>query len=215
MTQRSTKAALAHVDEAAAVDEHRAMGFFKSVGASLLQGFGDLVHATTGERKMRDLVPHPKGATTLDIAAFSQIDYHSCGAVAGWCVVRSFDRRRTNFDRFYEACTTSEKHGTRTTPLIRALKAHGVGVSHIRREPSFEQLCGWIDEGFPVICVTDPDRRDRTEHWMVVYGYQRRPAQVLTAGNGWMHIFGVTLRGEHKVARRRLERQLEGEALVC
>jgi hypothetical protein len=152
---------------------------------SLLRELGFLIHRITGARKVPDLLPHPEGATTLALRGFTQLDAYSCGAVAGWCVVWSFDRRRS-FERFFRICETSPD-GTGVAPLIRALEAHGISVKHQRHKLPFETLCRWIDQGLPVICIIDEDRRDDTAHWMVVYGYARKP-DVVYAFSGALRV---------------------------
>jgi hypothetical protein len=97
----------------------------------------------------------------------------------------------------------------------KALKEHGIGVQYVRRKVTFENLCEWIDLGYPVICVIDHDRRDETSHWMVVYGYRKRPATIYAAQNGWMHVFGISLDGDHAIPRRLFDRMLCSHAIVC
>jgi hypothetical protein len=98
---------------------------------SLLRELGFLLHRITSAHKVPDLLPHPEGATTHALRGFTQLDAYSCSAVAGWCVVWSFDRRRS-FERFFRICETSP-HGTGIAPLIRALEAHRISVKQQRR----------------------------------------------------------------------------------
>ncbi len=176
--------------------------------------FADLISKITGIVCVPDRLAHPRDAVTLDLTGYSQVDDFSCGAVAGWAVVEAFDARRS-FRRFYERCGSATARGTTTPRLARALSESGVGVQHLRHRISFARLCRAIDEGFPVICGVDHDKRDDTAHWLVVYGYQARPARVLVAGNGWMHLFGKSLFGDHILSRRLFERMRITGALVC
>lgn len=173
----------------------------------------NLISKITGVVCVPDRLAHPRGAVTLDLAGYSQVDEFSCGAVAGWMVVEAFDARRS-FERFYERCGTTDAHGTSTARLARALRESGLGVQHARRV-SFARLCRAIDDGCPVICAVDHDKRDHEQHWLVVYGYQARPARVFVAGNGWMHLLGKSLFGQHVIPRRRFERMHVTGALIC
>jgi len=52
-----------------------------------------------------------------------------------------------------------------------------------RSKLTFADLCAAIDAGRPVlVCVPTPDAD--TEHWVVIYGYGRRPSLVFVAGQG-------------------------------
>ncbi len=174
----------------------------------------DLISKITGVICVPDRLAHPCGAVTLDFTGYSQVDDFSCGAVAGWAVVEAFDARRS-FRRFYKNCAATPARGTSTPRLAQALSESGVGIKHLRHRISFARLCRAIDDGFPVICCVDHDKRDDTSHWLVVYGYQTRPARVFAAGNGWMHLFGASLFGEHILPRRLFERMRITGALIC
>ena len=174
----------------------------------------DLISKITGVICVPDRLAHPSGAVTLDLTGYSQVDDFSCGAVAGWAVVEAFDARR-GFRRFYERCGSTLARGTSTPRLARALSESGVGVKHLRHRISFARLCRAIDDGFPVICSVDHDKRDDSAHWLVIYGYQTRPARLFAAGNGWMYLFGASLFGEHVIPRRMFERMRLTGALIC
>ena len=49
---------------------------------------------------------------------------------------------------------------------------------------TFADLCGAIDSGCPVIVVVQNPGEDAA-HWVVVYGYGKRPNRVFLATNGW------------------------------
>lgn len=173
-----------------------------------------LISKITGIVCLRDRLPHPRGAITLELKGYSQVDDFSCGAVAGWTVVEAFDARRS-FRKFYDDAAPHPKRGVSTPRLARALREHGLGVIQLRHRISFGRLRRAIDAGFPVVCCVDHDKRDGDQHWLVAYGYQSRPARVFVAGNGWLHLLGSSLVGEHVLSRRRFERMRVTGALVC
>ena len=174
----------------------------------------NLISKVTGVVCVPDRLAHPSDAVTLDLSGYSQIDDFSCGAVAGWIVLEAFDRRRS-FRKFYDCCSPKNPGGTSTPRLAHALRENCRGVQLLRHRISFARLCRAIDDGFPVICCVDHDKRDDFSHWLVAYGYQQRPARVLVAGNGWLHLLGVSLMGEHVMSRRRFERMRVTGALIC
>jgi hypothetical protein len=174
----------------------------------------NLISKVTGVVCVPDRLAHPSDAVTLDLSGYSQIDDFSCGAVAGWIVLEAFDRRRS-FRKFYDCCSPTDLGGTPTHRLAHALRENGLGVQYLRHRISFARLCRAIDDGFPVICCVDHDKRDDTSHWLVAYGYQERPAKVFVAGNGWLHFLGFSLHGEHVLSRRRFERMRVTGALIC
>ncbi|MEN9677412.1 MAG: hypothetical protein RIS76_3308 [Verrucomicrobiota bacterium] len=174
----------------------------------------NLISKVTGVVCVPDRLAHPRDAVTLDLSGYSQIDDFSCGAVAGWIVLEAFDRRRS-FRKFYDCCSPKNPSGTSTPRLAHALCENGLGVQHLRHRISFARLCRAIDDGLPVICCVDHDKRDDHAHWLVVYGYQERPARVFVAGNGWLHLLGFSLMGEHVISRRRFERMRVTGALIC
>ena len=62
------------------------------------------------------------------------------------------------------------------------MRSLGIGVDR-RTKLTFDDICDAIDAGRPVlVCVTtsDPDM----SHWVVIYGYGRRPKLVFVAGQG-------------------------------
>ncbi len=174
----------------------------------------NLISKITGVVCVPDSLPRPRDAVTLELTGYSQVDDFSCGAVAGWIALRFLDKRRS-FQKFYKTCDPHDERGLSTPQLARALRASAVEVQHLRHRISFARLCRAIDDGSPVICCVDHDKRDCTQHWVVVYGYRQRPAQVFVAGNGWLHIFGASLFGEHVISRRLFERMRVTGSLIC
>ena len=145
---------------------------------------------------------------TLDLAGYRQIDSFSCGGVAAAMAVK-FIRPQMSFKRIYAAVNPTPKTGAGNGRVTRALRSLGVRVSW-RKNLSFDDLCDAIDAGSPVlVCIKTDDAE--TDHWVVTYGYGRRPDLLFIAG-----------RGIHFLARNRMRRREfrrlwfpPGEGLVC
>lgn len=100
--------------------------------------------------------PGETEGTCLEMPLVRQLDFFSCGVVAGWSVIRSIypDQGRENYIKFYGDCRASVERGTSTTALVKALRANGIGVSVRRRRLGFDELVREIELGYPLIaCV--------------------------------------------------------------
>lgn len=149
----------------------------------LLACAGDVFSDLTGYAATR--VPLARATApnevTLDLPGYGQIDSYSCGVVAGVMALKQF-KPRARFSDFYARCDPHPVWGTPTAKLVRALRQHGLRVQE-RDDLGFAGLCGAIDEGSPVlVCVHNPGTD--CAHWVVVYGYGRRPSRVFLATNG-------------------------------
>jgi hypothetical protein len=148
------------------------------------------------------------GEVTLGLTGYRQIDSYSCGAVASAMVVK-FLRPSVSFERIHAAVDPCQEIGAGTLRVMRALRSLGIGVKR-RTKLTFDDICTAIDAGSPVlVCVTTSD--PYTNHWVVIYGYGRRPKLLFVAGQGL-----------HFIARQRVKWQdfrskwsPPGEGLVC
>ena len=150
------------------------------------------------------------GEVTLDLPGYSQIDTYCCGVVAGIMALKHF-KPRASFTRFYQRVNPHRVHGTPTPRLIRALRQSGVRVTE-RSDLAFDDLCAAIDSGHPVIMtIHNPGTEADEDHWVVVYGYGKRPARVFLATNG------VPLFTSNRLPRRKFERlwSPHGNGLIC
>lgn len=194
-----------------ALDEHVAHGAVRGRGP--VQIFGYAMGLLTSRHLVPDPLPHPSSSVTLSLHGFSQLDDYSCGAVAGWCVVHSFDSHRS-FNKFYKACQVTTKQGVTMVNLMRALCGSGVDVEY-RRQVTFDRICAWVDAGHPVICNVQHERGEDARHWLVVYGYRQTPPTVLVAGNGWLSALGVSVEGHHHLRWGEFKRMFKANAIVC
>ena len=118
---------------------------------------------------------------TLDLPGYCQLDTYGCGAIAGVMALKHF-KPRASFTAFYARVSPLPENGTATYRLIRALRQSGLRVSE-RHDLSFADLCAAIDAGSPVIVVVHNPGADGS-HWVVIYGYGRKPKRVFLATNG-------------------------------
>ena len=113
--------------------------------------------------------------TKLAVPFFCQLDWYSCGAVAGWSVVKYF-HPEAKFWAFYSDVSPLPLVGTSEGKLVRALRRHGIGVS-IRRHLRFADLCASIESSCPVIVGVGHEYPDG-DHWLVIYGVGRQPQRI-------------------------------------
>ena len=184
----------------------RALQFVKEQVGRVADAVSDL----TGYAAVR--VPLQKasrpGEVTLDFTGYRQIDSYSCGAVASAMVVKFF-RPQVSFERIHGAVDPCQEIGASTVRVMKALRSLGIGVKR-RTKLTFGDICTALGAGNPVlVCVTTSD--PYTNHWVVIYGYGRRPKLLFVAGQGL-----------HFIARQRVKWSTfgqqwasPGEGLVC
>ena len=124
---------------------------------------------------LRDDYINEESEIKLAVPFFCQTDWYSCGAVAGWSVVKYF-HPEAKFRAFYQDANPLPLHGTSEGKLVRALRRHGVGVS-IRRHLRFADLCAAIEDGCPVVTNIGHQYEDG-DHWVLIYGTGRKPQRV-------------------------------------
>ena len=145
---------------------------------------------------------------TLEVPGYRQINSYACGAVAAAMVVKYF-RPRVSFECIYDAVDPTQQFGAGTTRVMRALRSLGVGVSR-KTDLTFADICAAIDADQPVIvCVKTGD--PGVDHWVVIYGYGRRPNLVFVAGQG-LHFFARQRTAWPKFRKVWSPR---GEGLIC
>lgn len=140
-------------------------------------------------------IPHPfqteappeHEGRVLVVPRVFQADSFSCGAIAGWTVIKAIypERGRAEHVAFYGDCNPHPDRGTPTTRLVKALRAHGVRVSLKRTKATFEEIRKAIDSGAPVIaCIEKPRIEDL--HWVTIFGYRKGPKR--NGGGKWVYL---------------------------
>lgn len=130
----------------------------------------------TGVHAIRSSLPMSQSddEVTLDIAGYRQTDTFSCGASAGYTIVKTF-HPEVDFDDFFTALRPDPERGVSVSMLLRALKKFKVGTS-IKDYMSFREIAKAIDSGYPVIVGRLTEHGQ--DHWSVIYGYGNNPQRV-------------------------------------
>ncbi len=148
------------------------------------------------------------GEVTLDFTGYRQVNSYACGAVASAMVVK-YLRPQVSFEHIHAAVNPTQTSGAGTLRVIRALRLLQIGVSR-KAKLTFDDISAAIEDGRPVLACVKTDEPD-THHWVVIYGYARRPNIVFVAGQG------LPLIGKQRVTWQQFRRQWTppGEGLVC
>lgn len=143
----------------------------------------DLYSHYTGHRVVSDPLDHYGYGEvhTLAMTGYRQLESYTCGVVAGAMVLHTFHPRRS-LEKFFELCDADYDQGLDTKPLIRSLRASGVGVKE-HKDLTFAKIVNSLDNGYPIITLvktSDP----KVDHWVVLYGYGKNPDRLFLAGEG-------------------------------
>jgi hypothetical protein len=149
----------------------------------MLQPVIDWLSQRTGIRALPEPLPYSSNAdeVTLDVPGYCQVDSFSCGAVAGYMILKTF-KPKTDFDAFYRRVDPCPENGCGTIKLVKALRSSGIGAQ-IHARLTVANIRKSIDDGFPII-TTIHNPTAESAHWVVIYGYGKRPARVFLATNG-------------------------------
>lgn len=148
-----------------------------------LYGVWNSATEALGLRHLPDVLSHPRGphVETIRIPAFVQTQTYTCGPVAALMVVRHF-RPEYPAGKVYSRADADPDYGTGVGRLVRVLRECGIRVRE-RSNLAFRDIVDAIDRGRPVITVVNTDR-ERVSHWVVLYGYGKKPSRVFLAANG-------------------------------
>ncbi|MBL9160690.1 MAG: hypothetical protein JNJ70_24635 [Verrucomicrobiales bacterium] len=175
----------------------------------------DILASATGLRLVPDplLPPAGKDVCILDIQGYRQVESYTCGFVAGAMILHTF-HHGASLRRFFEQCSPDREMGLQQNRLVRSLRANGIGVG-LRHDLDFENIAATLEQGYPIITLTKTERSD-VIHWVVIYGYGRRPNRVFIAGEGLPLINNLT--GHKEIPWPRFSRSKwanRGFGLVC
>lgn len=143
----------------------------------------DVFASATGLRLFPDPLKHPGGedVCTLDLPGYRQLESYTCGFIAGAMILHTF-RPGASLKTFFDECSPDYDTGLQASQLLRCLRANGIGVSQ-RHDLDFEKIVSTINQGYPIITLTRTPRADE-HHWVVSYGYGKKPNRVFIAGDG-------------------------------
>jgi ABC-type bacteriocin/lantibiotic exporter with double-glycine peptidase domain len=120
-----------------------------------------------------------KDDIVLDIPGYRQIKSYTCGMVSGLMVLHHFNVKIDAL-KFHDHCRAHQTWGISTRKLANALRKLKIKVS-IKKKPTFEVIADAISEGKPVI--TTVKRRHEIQHWIVIYGVNRKTKEIFVAGD--------------------------------
>jgi len=144
----------------------------------------DTVPKALGLHKIPALLPESTAANELKLSlrSYCQTDTYSCGAIAGWSVLE-FLKPGADFLQFYADCAPSKETGTSTSRLTKALRKHGISVSH-RNDLDFDQIKSLLRAGKPILVCTGEGALfdDDAAHWVVIYGCGWNPNRIFLSG---------------------------------
>ncbi len=175
----------------------------------------DVFASATGVRLVPDPILHPGGndVCILEIPGYRQIESYTCGFVAGAMILHTF-HPGASLKKFFDQCRPDRDTGLQQNRLVRSLRTNGIGVGE-RHNLDFESIAATLDEGYPIITLTKTSRSDEV-HWVVIYGYGRKPNRVFIAGEGLPLINNLT--GQKEIPWSRFSRSKwaeRGYGLVC
>ncbi|SRR6266571_2869913 len=144
----------------------------------------DWASEKTGYAAVRDWTTIPRqGEVVVYLPAYTQVDSFSCGAVAGFQVVKSI-YPGAEFSDFYAEVNSDPGNGIRIRQLVRALRRFGVVVrSHNRMTPP--QLCRCLEQGKLVVVTIQNPGSDHL-HVGVVHGYSETHVMLSNNGVSWL-----------------------------
>jgi hypothetical protein len=136
----------------------------------------------TGIRVLPDGLLHPRdpNVETLKLKGYCQTQGHTCGFVAALMILRFF-QPAFKAETLFQSIRPDKRWGVSRRRLMEKLRLYMVRVN-CRRDLEFDGIVKAIDEGRPVAVMVHVD--EDTKHWVVVYGYGRKPQRVYVAGSG-------------------------------
>lgn len=141
----------------------------------------DKICSALGFEYVWELISKPRNENDIVIAipGYRQTKSYTCGFVSGLMILHAYDPK-ANVKKFYELCDAHEEWGMSTRKVAKALRASGIGVM-IRKELKFQDIADFIDAGHPII--TSIKRRDEIQHWVVIYGVNKKTKEIFVAGD--------------------------------
>lgn len=119
-----------------------------------------------------------KHDTVLDVPGYRQTKSYTCGFVSGLMVLRTF-QPDASWETFHKKCQMHPEWGMSTRKVANALRKSGIQV-RIRPGMKFDAIADAIESGAPVI--TSVKRYKDIQHWVVIYGVNRKRKELFIAG---------------------------------
>jgi hypothetical protein len=152
--------------------------------------------------------PRNKNDLVLRVPGYRQTKSYTCGFVSSLMVLHFFDRKQSA-EKFYKLCNPHFDWGMSTRKVASALRRSKIKVG-IKKLMLFEDIANSIEHGHPII--TSIKREDVIQHWVVIYGVNRKTKEVFVAGDKFWFSLAST-RVDWKSFRRRIASG--ADFLVC
>lgn len=129
---------------------------------------------------MREFLTRPRSEddVCIEIPGYRQTKSYTCGYVSGMMVLHTFDPEACG-EEFYTLCRAHDEWGMSTRKLATALRKKGIRVS-IRKKFTLDEIADCIEAGMPII--TSIKRVNEIQHWIVIYGVNRKTRELFVAG---------------------------------
>lgn len=122
-------------------------------------------------------IPVTEDTVLLDVPSYSQTDGYSCGAIAAWSIVETFNPR-ADFWKLYNAVSPDEDEGVGPGPVMAALRKFKIKAG-TRTGMGWKAIKATIDQGFPMLVGTGKESEEMDgDHWSLLYGYGVNPNRV-------------------------------------
>jgi Papain-like cysteine protease AvrRpt2 len=150
---------------------------------NMLKGVWNTATEALGIRVLPDRLIHPRhpNVATIRIPGYCQVQTWTCGPVAALMVVHHF-RPSVQAKRVFCLAAADPHRGTSVARLVRTLRGCGIQVGQ-RTNLGFQDIVRAVDRGRPIMTVVRTNKPG-ISHWVVCYGYGKRPNRVYVAANG-------------------------------
>lgn len=115
----------------------------------------------------------------VNISGYRQIKSYTCGFVSGVMILEGFGIK-IDTGKFYKQCRPHQTWGISSRKLADALRKNEIKVV-IRQKLSFDEIADALTKGSPII--TTVKRRNDIQHWVVIYGVNKRTKEIFVAGD--------------------------------
>jgi hypothetical protein len=119
-----------------------------------------------------------KDDIVIDVPGYRQTKSYTCGFVSGLMVVRTFFPNASH-KKFHDICEMHPEWGMSTRKVANALRKSGIGV-RVRPGLTFHEIAEFIERGEPM--MTAVKRHKDIQHWVVIYGVNRKRKELFIAG---------------------------------
>lgn len=123
-------------------------------------------------------------AVALDVPGYIQMNEYCCGFAAGLSVLHYFYPAKSD-KRFFKRVSARPDSGCSAGQLKRALRESNLVVRSVNKL-DFEKIAELLTQTPILTTIEYPGAA--TDHWVVIYGFARKPKRVYLLNNRWKQI---------------------------